>query len=134
MGSYQTHIENSPRLSPDGIGGTCKRTADNQVSQSKDIPDVATLIIYGINSDDGHDLNVIIKARNTNIYLNSIVSGTVLREDVRVEYLVRCSKEHDLFKGNPNSVDHQCSVSDIIEIVLNPTIIKKGKRQFYRLG
>ncbi|KAJ8866979.1 hypothetical protein PR048_032841, partial [Dryococelus australis] len=94
--------------------------------------------VYGTNSDCGVDLNVTIKARNTNIGLNSIVSGTVLRvriqgrkecytyyavvkdivreEDVRVVYLVSCSKEHDLFKGSPNSVDHECNVSDIIDI------------------
>ncbi|KAJ8895404.1 hypothetical protein PR048_000736 [Dryococelus australis] len=88
--------------------------------------------VYGTNSDDGDDLNVTIKARNTNIDLNSI--DIAREEDVRVEYLVRCSKEHDLFKGNPNSVDHECSVSDIIDVVLNPTITKKGKRQVYRLG
>ncbi|KAJ8876539.1 hypothetical protein PR048_020984, partial [Dryococelus australis] len=90
--------------------------------------------IYGTNSDYGDDLNVTIKARNTNIDLNSIVNGTgrkdsyqyyavakdiVREEDVRVEYLVRCSKEHDLFKVNPNSVDHECSVSGIIDIALN---------------
>ncbi|KAJ8875785.1 hypothetical protein PR048_023684, partial [Dryococelus australis] len=89
--------------------------------------------VYGTNSD-GDDLNVTIKARNTNLHLNSIVSGTVSRdivreEDVRVEYLVRCSKEHDLLKGNPNSVDHECSENDI-DIVLNPTIIKKEKYNF----
>ncbi|KAJ8892211.1 hypothetical protein PR048_004791 [Dryococelus australis] len=147
---------------------TCKRTADNLVSQSKDISDVATFFVadaarttvlhmrelscpacygecphyrcrqftgqlkkelnvdevYGTNSDYGNDLNETIKARDTNIDLSSIVIGTDLRvivreKDVRVEYLVKYSKEYDLFKGNPNSVNHRCSVSDIID-VLNP--------------
>ncbi|KAJ8885218.1 hypothetical protein PR048_011414 [Dryococelus australis] len=85
-------------------------------------------IIYGTNSDDGDDLNLTIKTRNTNIDLNSNMTVTVLsdiysEEDFRVEYLVRCSKEHDFFKGIPNSVNRECSVSDIIDIVLNPTII-----------
>ncbi|KAJ8875258.1 hypothetical protein PR048_023153 [Dryococelus australis] len=110
---------------PDGIGDTCKRTADNLISQGQDISDIATLIIYGTNLDDRDDLNVTIKARHTIIDLNSIgrkesyqyyaVAKDIVREeDTRVDYLVRCSKEHDLSKGNPNSVDHKCSVSDII--------------------
>ncbi|KAJ8878297.1 hypothetical protein PR048_018874 [Dryococelus australis] len=194
---------------PDGIGGTCKRTADNLLSQGKYIPDVVTLIsalkenidkitieevtkddidemkqrftfkdvkasigttcvyqvvadaagttvlhmrelsclacsgecphygcgqypgqlkkelnvdeVYGTNLDDGDDLNVTIKRGEK----KDVAKDIVREEDVRVEYLVRCSKEHDLFKRNPNSVDHECIVSDIINIVLNPTIINK---------
>ncbi|KAJ8879423.1 hypothetical protein PR048_020031, partial [Dryococelus australis] len=108
--------------------------------------------VNGTSSNDGDDLNVTIKARNTNIDLNSIVSGTVLRiiiqkrkesfqyydvaedivreEDVRVEYLVRNMK----FVKEIQTVDHECSVSDIIDTVVNPTIIKKGKIHFFRLG
>ncbi|KAJ8884397.1 hypothetical protein PR048_016254 [Dryococelus australis] len=56
--------------------------------------------VYGTDSDDGDDLN-----------------DSVCEEDIRVEYLVRCSKEHDLFKGNPNSVVYKCSVRDIIDIL-----------------
>ncbi|KAJ8866069.1 hypothetical protein PR048_033593, partial [Dryococelus australis] len=44
----------------------------------------------------GDDLNVTIKARNTNMDLNS--TDIVREEDVGVKYLVRCSKEHDLLK------------------------------------
>ncbi|KAJ8877154.1 hypothetical protein PR048_021607, partial [Dryococelus australis] len=98
--------------------------------------------VYGTNSDDRVDFNhpecnclrVRIQARKESYQYYDVAKNIVREEDVRVEYLVRCSKEHDLFKGIPNSVDHECSVSDIIDIVLNPTIIKKRNRQFYRLG
>ncbi|KAJ8877956.1 hypothetical protein PR048_022419 [Dryococelus australis] len=42
------------------------------------------------------------------LYSNSyqyyaVAKDIVREEDVRVEYLASCSKDHDLFKGNPNS-------------------------------
>ncbi|KAJ8875786.1 hypothetical protein PR048_023685 [Dryococelus australis] len=42
--TWNYHEAGYGKGAPDGIGGTCKRTADNLVSQGKYIPDVGTLI------------------------------------------------------------------------------------------
>ncbi|KAJ8883651.1 hypothetical protein PR048_015505 [Dryococelus australis] len=42
--TWNYHEDGHGKGAPVGIGNTCKRTADNLVSQVKDIPDVATLI------------------------------------------------------------------------------------------
>lgn len=53
---------------------------------------------------------------------------------IKLEYLTPCAKDKKLYKGNQNGVTYECSIDEVVDVLLDVKVVNKGKRQFYKLG
>ncbi|KAJ8892664.1 hypothetical protein PR048_005245 [Dryococelus australis] len=131
--TWNYHEAGHGKGAPYGLWGTSKRIVDNLVSQGKDIPDVATLIsalkenigkiiIEEVTKDGIDQMKQIYNFNDIKAFIGTMCSSS-------------CGAARNInFLKEIQTVLIMSAVCDIIDVVLNRTIIKKGKIPFCRLG